>query len=79
MDNPILEARMPSPLLPQVRAELKSFEGQPLTPENRKAIEAMASEVRFVGHGMATTMEHRGGRVTVRMDAGNVITSITKG
>lgn len=54
--------------------------GQELTADKRKAIEALAgSQVRFLGKGVAGTMEYRGGRTTVYTDENDVITLICKG
>ena len=75
-----MDSNHPSKLLSQIRPELKAFEGKELTDENRKAIEALGgSSVRFLGPGMASTLEYRAWRTTVYTDENNIITRVGKG
>ena len=75
-----MDSNHPSKLLSQVRPELKAFEGKELTADNRKAIEGLVGgNLRFLGPGMAGTMEYRVTRTTVYTNEANVITRIAKG
>lgn len=75
-----MDSNHPSKLLSQVRPELKAFEGKELTEDNRKALQALGGDnLRFLGSGMASTLEYRAWRITVYTDQANIITRIGKG
>ena len=60
---------------------LGSFVGQPATSEvgARMLAASGARVIRWVGVGMAVTMDYRMDRLTVRLDSGNRITSASCG